>query len=93
MEKRSPFMLADPYEFGYGSRVMKEIKVCSHCGNTEAADRYTCSACGKRLPAQTIFQLYQKKHRICSICDTVLAPYMRYCPHCGTQVKRQEEKE
>lgn len=77
----------DPYEYGYGPRVMKEIKVCRHCGNTDGAEKYTCSKCGERLPAQTLFQLYQNKHNACPLCDTVLAPYMRFCPHCGTQIK------
>lgn len=78
---------ADPGEYGFGTKVMKTIKVCGSCGNTEAAERYTCSKCGKRLPVQTLFQIYQKKHRVCSVCDTVLAAYMRYCPHCGTQIE------
>lgn len=77
----------DPYEFGYGPRAMREAKVCPHCGGTEKADKYICSKCGKRLPTQTIFQIYQSKHKACKLCDTVLAAYMRYCPHCGTEIK------
>ena len=87
MEKRRHEMMADPYEFGFGPRAMKEIKVCSHCGKVEAAERYTCSECGKRLPTLTIFQIYQKKHKTCTLCDTVLASYMRYCPHCGMKIE------
>jgi len=87
MEKRRQEGLADPYEYGFGPRVMKEIKVCSNCGKIEEAGRYTCSECGKRLPAMTIFQNYQKKHKTCALCDTVLASYMRYCPHCGMKIE------
>lgn len=86
MEKLRQVVSADPYEFGYGPRVMKEVKVCRRCGSMEAANKYICSRCEERLPSQTIFQLYQKKHKMCKVCDTVLASYMRYCPHCGTEI-------
>jgi len=87
MEKRCEVVRPDPYEFGYGPKAMMEAKVCNHCGNTETADKYTCSKCKKRLPTQTIYQIYQQKHKKCKLCDTILASYMRYCPHCGTQIK------
>ena len=87
MEKRCQVVQSDPYEFGYGPKAMMETKVCNHCGNTETADKYTCSKCKNRLPAQTIYQIYQQKHKKCELCDTVLASYMRFCPHCGMQIK------
>jgi len=87
MEKLRHAKPADPYEYGYGPRVMKEIKVCRQCGNMDGAEKYICSACGERLPTQTLFQLYQNRHKACPLCDTVLASYMRYCPHCGMQIK------
>lgn len=85
--------LTDPYEFGFGPRKMKETKICRQCGNMETADKYTCSKCGVRLPTQTVFQIYQKKHKTCEICDTVLAAYMRYCPHCGMKISDSENQE
>jgi len=88
MQKSTRVEAPDPYDYGYGLRVMKESKVCKHCGNTEAAEKYTCTKCGKRLPLQTVFQIYQTKHKICELCDTILAPYMHYCPHCGTHIKQ-----
>lgn len=87
MQKLYQPVLANPGEFGFGTEIMKHIKVCRHCGSTEASDRYLCSCCRERLPSQTLFQLYQKMHRACEVCDTVLAPYMHYCPHCGVQIK------
>jgi len=89
MEKQRKIEVADPYEFGYGPKVMQEIKVCGHCGNAERAEKYTCSKCGNRLPIQTLFQIYQNKHKTCAMCDTVLASYMRYCPHCGMPLKHE----
>ena len=87
MVKKRRYIQTDPYEFGFGTRVMKEIKVCTHCGNVETADKYTCSKCSGKLPVQTIFQLYQQRHRKCALCDTVLAAYMHFCPHCGTPIE------
>lgn len=86
MEKSRQGVLSDPYEFGYGLRAMKETKVCRSCGGTETADKYVCSKCRSRLPSQTLYQIYQSKHKTCEVCDTVLAPYMHYCPHCGTPI-------
>lgn len=83
MEKCRKVVLTDPYEFGYGPRIMQETKVCLHCGNSEDALKRICSRCGQTLPDQTLYQIYLSRHKKCSACDTVLAPYMRYCPHCG----------
>lgn len=90
VDKRHQAVLSDPYEFGFGIRKMKETKICRHCGGAEPAEKYTCSRCGERLPTQTLYQIYQSKHRTCEYCDTVLAPYMSYCPHCGERVKQQK---
>lgn len=89
MQKRQQIVLTDPYEYGYGPKAMKEVKVCRHCGSIESANKYTCSQCGERLPSQTIFQIYQKKHKTCRLCDTVVAQYMKYCPHCGTPIEEE----
>jgi len=59
--------------------------VCLQCGASEPAERYVCSRCAARLPAQTLFQQYQRMHRQCPVCDTVLAAGMKFCPHCGTE--------
>ena len=88
--KRRESTLTDPYDFGYGHRAMQEVKVCGHCGSTESEEKYICTQCGERLPAQTFFQIYQSKHKTCKLCDTVLASYMRFCPHCGTQTGNKD---
>ena len=87
MEKRRENQISDPDEYGFGVKVMKRTKVCGKCGSTEDARSYICSKCGKRLPVQTLFQIYQQRHRKCEVCDTVLASYMKYCPHCGKLIK------
>lgn len=87
MEKLYQPALVRPDEFGFGTEIMKHIKVCRHCGSSESSDSYLCKRCRERLPSQTLFELYQQMHAACEICDTVLAPYMRYCPHCGVQIK------
>lgn len=82
-----------PERFGFGVEVMKRIKVCGYCGMTESADRYICSRCGNRLPEKTLFHRYQQRHRLCPVCDTVLAQGMRFCPHCGAPQNERTEDE
>ncbi len=72
-------------QYGFGPQAMKKIKVCRKCFYTSPAGRYVCQNCGAALPLDTLYQLYQKQHKLCPICDTVLAPGMRFCPHCGTR--------
>lgn len=88
MEARSN-RIADTAElYGFGTERMKRLKVCARCGSIAGSDYYVCRQCGARLPRQTLFQLYQRRHRLCPVCDTVLTDNMRYCPHCGA---RQEQ--
>ena len=74
---------ADPKEVGFGIEVMKNRRVCIKCGSGESADLQICSVCGEKLPTQTMFQVYREHHNRCSRCDTILADYMKHCPHCG----------
>lgn len=83
LENRCNNALADPKDFGFGIEVMKNHRVCANCGSGETADRQNCSVCGEKLPAQTLFQIYREHHERCKQCDTILADYMKYCPHCG----------
>jgi len=78
---------ADPKEFGFSIEVMKNRRVCPYCGRGEAADRQICSVCGEELPKRTLFQIYREQHERCSQCDTILADYMKYCPHCGMKAE------
>ena len=70
--------------FGFGPRAMARIKVCTRCGTMSPSDRRFCRACGKRLPRDTLFQLYKSRHKSCPACETVVATAARYCPQCGT---------
>lgn len=73
-----------PEKYGFGTEVMKEIRVCGHCGTMARADSYVCPHCGERLPRETLYQRYQRRHQCCPVCDTVVSSRMRFCPHCGT---------
>lgn len=89
MQERQSIIPADPIEFGFGTELMKMVKVCRHCGNSEMSSSYVCSKCGEKLPRQTLFQIYQQMHRTCALCDTVVSGYMKYCPHCGMSLERE----
>ena len=77
--------------YGFGPQVMKKIKVCRKCAQTNPAERYVCRSCGAALPIETLYRLYQRQHRLCPVCDTVLAEGMNFCPHCGEKQDRMEE--
>jgi RNA polymerase subunit RPABC4/transcription elongation factor Spt4 len=83
MKARSPN--EDASRFGFGIDVMKETKVCKQCGAATVAEKHVCSHCGAKLPQESLFQFYQRMHRLCPLCDTVLSARMRFCPYCGLQ--------
>ena len=85
MKKQAAQVHNNAGRYGFGPEIMKRLKVCLHCGSIVKADCYVCRECGGRLPRKTLFQLYQSRHRLCPVCDTVLSNRMRYCPHCGMQ--------
>lgn len=92
MKARTEFSINSPEYYGFGVGIMKQIKVCPHCGASEPAERHICGECGARLPAQTLFQQYQRMHRQCPVCDTVLAAGMNFCPHCGMKLENEERE-
>ena len=71
MKARSPN--EDASRFGFGIDVMKETKVCKQCGAATVAEKHVCSHCGAKLPQESLFQFYQRMHRLCPLCDTVLS--------------------
>ena len=83
MREQTEFAPALPDRYGFGIEIMKKTKVCTQCGTAQAVSRYICARCGEKLPQQTLFQIYQRRHRLCPVCDTVLTPRMKFCPHCG----------
>lgn len=72
--------------YGFGPSVMKRIKACAACGNPSAADLHFCTACGHRLPSETLHDLYLARHALCPVCRTVLTDSMEFCPQCGTKI-------
>ena len=91
MEIRVRIKRAVPERYGFGIATMKRIKVCVHCGSVSPATASVCSHCKERLPRLTLYQAYQRQQPACPICDTLLADYMRYCPHCGRQLPEKED--
>lgn len=73
--------------FGFGPRAMRRIKVCAHCGAMSPSTQWFCRECGKRLPRNTLFQLYKEQHKSCPTCETVIASSYHYCPQCGTMLE------
>ena len=92
MKANTQFDINSPEYYGFGVGVMKQIKVCSQCGASETSDRYSCSQCGARLPNHTLYQQYRRMHRQCAVCDTVLAPGMKFCPHCGVKLETEKSE-
>jgi len=89
MKARTEFVPVPPEQYGFGVEVMKRTKVCRQCGAAQHVSRYACGRCGAKLPQQTLFHVYQQRHRLCPVCDTVLAPRMNYCPHCGAELREE----
>ncbi len=71
--------------YGFGTDAMKKIRICTRCKTPCAADTYFCTECGFRLPEDTLYDLYSRRHRLCADCDTALTAEMAFCPHCGTK--------
>ena len=78
--------------FGFGPNVMKKLRVCPRCGQTVKSRADTCPDCGERLPRETLFDRYKRKHLSCPDCDTVLTADAMYCPNCGRMVTKKGEK-
>jgi len=79
--------------FGFGPDVMKQMKVCRHCGKTMSSEKRYCDACGVILPAETLYDLYKAKHICCPDCDTVVSDSSLYCPECGRLLHRRKNSE
>jgi len=93
MKAGMTFDECSPEYYGFGTGIMKQIKVCPQCGASEPAERYICGECGSKLPARTLFQQYQRMHSQCPVCDTVLTADMRFCPHCGVKLENKKRGE
>ena len=69
--------------YGFGIERMGEIKVCEHCGAMTDAFRILCPECSKKLPKETVYEQYQRRHRCCRSCGHVVSKSMKFCPDCG----------
>ena len=90
MDAHTRIKRAAPERYGFGVAMMKQIKVCAHCGAMSPQTASLCCQCSEPLPCLTLYQTYQRRQPACPICDTSLADYMRYCPHCGQQLPAKE---
>lgn len=72
--------------YGFGTSVMKNIRICPECGLPSSAAEKNCRSCGGKLPKETLFQQYRKRHKCCSHCETVVAKHAQFCPECGTRL-------
>ena len=72
--------------YGFGPNAMRRIRVCPECGCPSEADEANCLSCGVKLPKETLYEQYKKRHPVCPRCDTVVAAYMQFCPQCGIRI-------
>lgn len=71
--------------FGFGTKRMRELKVCEICGAAVKADKRLCPNCRARLPHKTLYDIYKSNHRVCENCGIVLPHNAKYCPQCGKE--------
>lgn len=69
--------------FGFGTKRMRELKVCGECGAMVDAHRRYCTHCHAKLPQKTLYDIYKSRHRACPNCGIVLSEHASYCPQCG----------
>ena len=74
------------FHFGFGTDVMKNIKICEKCSHPESSMKTFCTKCGSRLPKNNLYDFYKAQHKNCQKCGTVLNDSMDYCPRCGAKV-------
>lgn len=79
--------------YGFGPNVMRKTKTCSKCGQVVRSGSFFCPACGEKLPRETLFEHYKKRHICCPDCDTVLSLGSQYCPNCGRQIVKKTAKQ
>ena len=82
----SMIRLEDLRHYGFGVDIMKTIKVCTHCGAMSSVSQQFCTQCGNRLPSETMFENYQKRHCHCKSCGTVVKNGTHFCPDCGQKL-------
>lgn len=88
MNSRDSKKMACLRHYGFGSDVMKQIKVCPQCGAKANAAQHFCRECGMELLAETLYDVYKQSHRVCPVCDAVVGQDADYCPVCGASLEQ-----
>ena len=78
-------------QYGFGAEAMKALKVCTRCGTMADATATFCKECRARLPQETLFQLYRRRHGVCPECETVIPDSAQFCPQCGCRVRERSK--
>ena len=73
-------------QHGFGTDVMKSVKVCPGCRKVVQKKKLRCTSCGAKLPHKSLFQIYQAQHRSCGSCGQVVSDRASYCLHCGAKL-------
>ena len=73
--------------YGFGPEVMKQTRVCPRCGTATTAHGANCSVCGAKLPGETLYDEYLRRHLQCPYCHAVLKSLSNYCPKCGKKLR------
>lgn len=74
-------------QFGFGTEMMRQIKICPACGVRADAAQQFCRECGEKLLPETLYDTYKKSCRVCRHCDTVVSRATAFCPRCGAKLK------
>lgn len=74
-------------QYGFGTEAMKELKVCGSCGAMCPAEKTHCSECHAKLPKDTLYQAYKRRHTSCPGCETIVPDTVHFCPQCGSRVQ------
>lgn len=85
-DKQEVIRLENMKQCGFGVDSMKQIKVCTRCGNTSSVKQQFCTECGYRLPDKSLYEIYKERHKICPKCETVVTDESDYCPQCGEKI-------
>lgn len=81
---------ANMKQHGFGTEVMKSIKICSTCGAVSPVKKSRCPECGTKLPKLSLFQVYRSRHRTCAKCGLVVPEHAVYCSDCGARLPEKQ---
>ena len=78
--------------YGFGIDAMKEIKICSDCGEMINAKEENCK-CGALLPDETLYEIYVKRHRHCERCGAIVNNDAHFCPDCVVKLTNENKED